>query len=220
MSGYLQRMAASVVSRERAIHPVLGSLWGPRRDTDFVERSEEVPVQPATPRGVQTSEPHVRQAHSERELRPAAPDAKYAEAVIPAMQPLLPQTAPSIASAAENLHVETMEDEAVRRTEALQPDQRRIFTPLIESQSWPQSESRTEPRVQEAPQPLAVSRINAQQRQTQLRQPERETDAIEIHIGRIEVLAAPPQKVQRAPAPAPRKSMDLREYLKRGGRAR
>jgi hypothetical protein len=47
-----------------------------------------------------------------------------------------------------------------------------------------------------------------------------ESDAIEIHIGRIEVLAAPPRPAQpAAPRPA-RKSLDLGEYLRGERRSR
>jgi hypothetical protein len=50
--------------------------------------------------------------------------------------------------------------------------------------------------------------------------PAREPDEIQIHIGRIEVTAAPPAPVRLAPKPAP-KSLDLGSYLKRrGGGAR
>jgi hypothetical protein len=54
----------------------------------------------------------------------------------------------------------------------------------------------------------------------QLRSPERGPEDIRIHIGRIEVTAAPPAPARPAPAPA-RKSPSLDEYLKRRpGRAR
>jgi hypothetical protein len=46
--------------------------------------------------------------------------------------------------------------------------------------------------------------------------PERETDEIQIHIGRIEVTALPPAPVRPAPKPA-HKSLDLGAYLKRRG---
>jgi hypothetical protein len=47
--------------------------------------------------------------------------------------------------------------------------------------------------------------------------PVREPDQIEIHIGRIEVTAVP-QPQARPAAPAPRKSLNLDEYLKRQNR--
>ena len=44
----------------------------------------------------------------------------------------------------------------------------------------------------------------------------REPDEIQIHIGRIEVVAVPQQQAARAPAKSTRKSVSLDEYLKRG----
>jgi hypothetical protein len=46
------------------------------------------------------------------------------------------------------------------------------------------------------------------------REPEREPDEIQIHIGRIEVTAAPPAAVRPAPKPE-RKALSLDDYLKR-----
>lgn len=46
----------------------------------------------------------------------------------------------------------------------------------------------------------------------------REPDEIQIHIGRIEVVAVPQQQAARAPAKSGRKSVSLDEYLKRGRR--
>jgi hypothetical protein len=43
----------------------------------------------------------------------------------------------------------------------------------------------------------------------------REPDEIQIHIGRIEVVAVPQQQAARAPAKSTRKSVSLDEYLKR-----
>jgi hypothetical protein len=51
--------------------------------------------------------------------------------------------------------------------------------------------------------------------------PAREPDEIQIHIGRIEVTAAPPAVVRPAPAKSASKSPDLGAYLnRRGGRGR
>lgn len=48
----------------------------------------------------------------------------------------------------------------------------------------------------------------------------RSQDEIEIHIGRIEVLAAPPRPAQPAASKPARKSIDLVEYLRRDRRVR
>ena len=46
---------------------------------------------------------------------------------------------------------------------------------------------------------------------------ERDTNEIQIHIGRIEVTALPPAQLRPAP-PSPRKGLSLQEYLKRSDR--
>ncbi len=48
--------------------------------------------------------------------------------------------------------------------------------------------------------------------------PGNEGDEIHIHIGRIEVAALSPSPARPAPAAAPRKSLNLDEYLRRGNR--
>ena len=48
--------------------------------------------------------------------------------------------------------------------------------------------------------------------------PAREPDEIQIHIGRIEVIAVPPPKAQPAPAKPPRTGPSLEEYLRRRDR--
>jgi hypothetical protein len=71
-------------------------------------------------------------------------------------------------------------------------------------------------------QPAGGGKVRAANREAarQSGQPGREPDEISIHIGRIEVAAAPQPVVRPAPAPA-RRSVNLDEYLRRGnGRAR
>lgn len=47
---------------------------------------------------------------------------------------------------------------------------------------------------------------------------EGESDEVHIHIGRIEVAAVTQPLAKPAPAPSPRKSLNLEEYLRRGNR--
>jgi hypothetical protein len=63
---------------------------------------------------------------------------------------------------------------------------------------------------------MAADRRLAQQQRAR---EERQSDEIQIHIGRIEVIAMPPAAPRPMPVPA-RKSQTLDEYLRRGsGRA-
>ena len=233
MSGYLQRMAASALSRERAIHPVLGSLWIPQRGADSFEISSETAaarMEPSRNRDrnierVQTpfrARPEAErpiQAESTRAedeppraVRAAEPTPRIgAEEAMPMQhesegQPLRADSKlPLIAAPAAG--------EVSLRAERSEPPPR-IFVPLV-------SESSQQPAAAQkiAAQAAASPRASALRPQPSA-QPAREPDAIEIHIGRIEVLAAQPQPAPRPPARPSRKSLDLAEYLRRGGRSR
>ena len=77
--------------------------------------------------------------------------------------------------------------------------------------------SRTKPRTAQPSSPLVLAargneRTDASSR---MARPDRETDEVQIHIGRIEVTAVPPAPARPAAPPA-RKSLRLDEYLRRG----
>jgi hypothetical protein len=217
MRGYLQRMAASVLSRERAIHPVVGSLWAPQSGAAPIEQSGEMLV-PGS-RSVHDAEadrgqnlprtvlhPEQDSAESTRVAsEPAAhTDASHSNAGAE-MKLLLPM---ANALASEQIHSLPIENESG------QPQsQRSTFTPLVpEFVQRPAAQN----LAMQAPAPLH----SAAQRSHPVAQPAHEPDTIEIHIGRIEVLAAQPQPAQRPPARPAHKPLDLREYLGRGGRTR
>jgi len=67
----------------------------------------------------------------------------------------------------------------------------------------------------------ATAGASAGDRAQAVRQPAREPDEIHIHIGRVEVAALAQPALRQASPAAPRKSINLDEYLRRGnGRAR
>jgi hypothetical protein len=238
MSGYLQRMAASVLSRERAIHPAVGSLWGPQGSAGPIEQSGEILAPSLKPNQARDAEADRNQAQMPTKLNP---DPERAESNRAAREQsstsradasvssedaetrlLLPmQNAPadqrihSVMDPANALPADASPAGNESGQQAEQPQaQRRIYTPLVAESA--QRSVAVQNLVMQA---SAVSYAGAQQRHP-VAQPAHEPDTIEIHIGRIEVLAAQPQLAQRPPARPAHKSLDLREYLERGGRAR
>ena len=231
MSSYLQRMAAGVLSHERAIHPIVGSLWAPRQDVDSAKAPGEVFVIGEGPHRAQAQEPDRAQPIDALRARPSAePPAALrtpvfvpgiAEKAVSPLQPLLPPAAHENVPVSSDLHqAGPGESEAGPQLEASRSQQPRIFTPLIQSSAQSSIQKTAQQGISPLSSVVPASRADAVRHQPRDKAPEREPDAIEIHIGRIEVLTAPQQQEQRRPAPAPRKSLDLGEYLKRGGRAR
>jgi hypothetical protein len=106
------------------------------------------------------------------------------------------------------------------------------YEPLISAATLPPSRSaeaaegprpsepaRFAPELQAASQRSAASQTLARNNAPQLRSPIQPED-IQIHIGRIEVIAVPPPVARPAPAPA-RRGQSLDEYLSRSnGRSR
>ena len=91
--------------------------------------------------------------------------------------------------------------------------------PLEAADSPPGSRAgQTRPQPHLTPIPMQEPRATAPPRVHAVRRapaPPSEPDEIHIHIGRIEVAAVAPPP-QRATAPAPRKGLNLDEYLRRG----
>ena len=220
MSCYLERMAAGVLSRERAIHPVVGSLWAPRQAADSVQASGEAPAIGEGAHRAQAAEADRSRTKAVVPARASALVPVIKEKTVSALQPLMPQAASQNDSFLAELRMAgTGEGETTPQQGASHSQKQRVFTPLIQPQSRETPQQSLSSLHLDAPaQP--GTRVDAMRRQPQDKRSEREPDAIEIHIGRIEVLAAPQQQERRAPVPAPRKSLDLGEYLRRGGRAR
>jgi hypothetical protein len=106
--------------------------------------------------------------------------------------------------------------ETISSTDRIEPAQEIRIQPLI--REAPSSASDLQ-AFQKAWRPLTASLEKADRAKVARapRQPEREPDEIEIHIGRIEVTAVAQAAPRPAAAPA-RKSISLDEYLKRGER--
>ncbi len=228
MKGYFQRMAASALSRERTVHPVLGSLWAPQNRADSFAAFGETAEQETKPQRTQDAEQVQAPIETQMLVQPVRVDSPQVDreprsgrmphAESNAEMPMRDVREGQRATAMSALplaasHGASLRGESDGESHAASDPQRRSFKPLVaESSQWSQPSQNVTPSV-------AAPRPDASRRQPPA-QPAREPDSIEIHIGRIEVLAAQPQPVQRPPAQPVRKSLDLGDYLRRSGRAR
>jgi hypothetical protein len=198
MSGYLQRLASSVRNPVGAIHPLVGSLYSPPKP-EIAPLVEEESV-------VKT--PIARPQPPASDTAAVAPERAERKPVEPLPKPREPEPA------AEHTYVPLIEEPGDRwvKVAALQP----APAANADAEPWPPGRGQAA-RATRILKPTLPPRV-APRRATPPGEPNEIHDEIQIHIGRIEVTAAPPPA--RLPAPQPRKSLNLGEYLKRGrGRA-
>jgi hypothetical protein len=227
MSGFLERLASGVLRANRAIHPSVGSIWSGPRNGEAIESSSEIlaPQAPrradAPPRLLIEQRPHAA-AQNTDQPKPAPPAAQPAIAESVVFKPLVvvPQQDTFVAGQSELTlppHREELPREQEQHTNTVRPwpiVSPSHLVPTIKTPASPVSANRTSPSFM-PPQRLPSSRpIQSAQRTSS------ESDSIEIHIGRIEVLAAPQRVAQTATPARPRKSVDLAEYLRRDRRAK
>jgi hypothetical protein len=224
MKGFLQRMAANAVRPQGGIHPLVGSIYaGPttRSPRDVVTETgvleeerlvtgpqsppdeiEDLPVDPdSSPSGIRgkgdkTQRGGVRQGEdSPHQGRPTS------------FRPLMGEA--DVQSAGRGSYGTAADTESSDRSGAIfdREGNTSLRTRDLKSESVLPGGSLSSFAIDSAQR----ARFDAFPRSAPV---EREGDKVEIHIGRIEVTAVPPE----APRPAaarPRKSLDLGEYLKR-----
>lgn len=208
MSGYFRRIASGVLHPQHAIHPAVGSLWVPPRNTAPSEQLSET-METIVPRSSnQPDAQHTRSAltRMSTEQQSAAPRKDFSargsnpiEAKLEPEHPLLAVRDATIRQARDGPHA----DDLARPT---------AFTPLVATSS---RASMLQPRGI-----VPASTLSRKRTLPVTPSPASQPDEIEIHIGRIEVAAVLPQPAPRPPAPPVRKTMDLGEYLKRDRRSR
>jgi hypothetical protein len=223
MSGFLRRLASGVLREERAVHPAVGSLWSAPRNTEPIESFSEIlaspgaeddrgpaPIQPDRDKPVQRTTPGTTHSHADQLPHPEH------SVPVAAFRPLVPSLQANAVSAPRT-------PRPAEHNEPLVPV---LPTAPPESTSQQSSFRGGSPRSPVAPstrittpQPIAAREATAFARMPEGTQPKAAEPDIEIHIGRIEVLAVPPPPAQPAPRPA-RKSLDLGEYLGRDRRRR
>jgi hypothetical protein len=225
MSGYLQRLVNAAAGGGDAVHPRTGSVFSPR--------VEETPA----PMQLSQDNDPVAAAGPHARLRGTSPLAESADAATDVASesrpiPLFPAASelpavrtvfsPPLVRAASPRDIDTLvhADERTREPQRAEHDRAPDVSgvePMARdvaetSPIFPTRGGRTEPRTRSAePKHLRSER--------QVGQRGEQPDDIQIHIGRIEVIAVPPPA---PPAPkAPDRSVSLEAYLnRRDGRPR
>jgi hypothetical protein len=246
MSGFLQRLASGVLHERGAIHPAAGTIWSaagatgpgmmePPGTAEPIEFSNEVRVPPAD-----ASAPAAMQQSAQQPANPQMQPSRNAAVSHRAAHGDTEQTA-----IAETVAFHPLVASLQRRAVSTPPPAPQANATMPQSQAGPSprqqvalpehpgsqqmhwiepAQSLVPPRIpvpamtgaRNAPSFLPPSQRHAQPAQSVVEEP----DSIEIHIGRIEVLAAPSRPAQPASPRSARKSLDLGEYLRRERRSR
>jgi hypothetical protein len=214
MSGYLQRLARSVMQPSERVHPMVGSVFS--IPANQVEAEAGTPSLELGERS-QEREPRERAQEQNVEISRPAPLIPHSELLRPVQRVQAPNEATSNPSRPVKAHEhssEAPEREPVGAASLARKEegsQQNVYAPLM-----PVSEVRSEPKIipQIAPNPAASSRRDTGKVEA-VRGGKREADDIQIHIGRIEVLAIPPAPPVARPAKSPHKASSLDDYLKR-----
>jgi hypothetical protein len=242
MSGYLQRLAGSVMRPMETVHPLVGSVFSPET------RMGPEPL-PANENATTLSTPETR---IEPEPLPAKANTASLDPLEsperrPSLQkphPVKSQPAPSLSRSEaarppqriENLtsivdkaasvqpHPPVIQEQVSKTAEAgragraatvkkTEEPRERAYTPLIQAGAVG---SGRRAALEPPSSPVALGGRTKQRADTAHRA-EREPDEIQIHIGRIEVSAVP-QAPAAAPSKVSRKAVGLDEYLRRRDR--
>jgi hypothetical protein len=245
VSGFLQRLASGVLHAQPAIHPAVGAIWStggtnepgirePLGTAEPFESSVEVGA-PRMPHRADRPAPAAAQPSTQQPAKLQVQPERSAAVPESAIQRRIAEAGafpPLVAFPHQNVSVLPPAPQAnanPQQSEAIPPPRHQATSP---EHTGPRPRHRIEtarPLVPAPPMPVPVpagARIAPSFPPPSQRQAQpapslaEESDAIEIHIGRIEVLAAPPRPAQpAAPRPA-RKSLDLGEYLRGERRSR
>jgi hypothetical protein len=218
VSGYLQRIALSVLDPGGPIRPIVGSIFSapspgvsvqPLRDVESVLAAEEREVlHESVPSETTLPIPEGRPRGGTQAINDHPPATRLAP-VQSAIAPRFPTLDESGVESRgrDRSRADDREDRPEPFREAGEPEPqpaRRAYTPLIPVTFTP------------SPQPFfsppSKPKVDSSQPVASL---SHATDDIEIHIGRIEVTAVQPAPVRVAPAKPQRLAASLDEYLKR-----
>lgn len=213
MSGYLRRLVATARPHEQSINPITRPLYATQQDQALpLIQDEEVSLAPLIAQTLITA-PRVQ--------RPATDAAPSPEQQTTSSVPAIHETTtvaederifeplPRVRRPLQSLETKM---ESFQRSGPQAPFKESSHAPLVFEPARAGSKSET----------ISLPKPNGSNfsapRYEPLKQrsvPEKESDEIQIHIGRIEVTAVPPPVVRPQSKPAP-KTPSLDEYLKRG----
>jgi hypothetical protein len=244
MKGFLHRIATSVVQPQPSVHPFVESIYSAARQQNSGDTSgqldtpfSDAPVERATVQSFH-SEPPVEvvqqditpqtslgrrwmqqpAAMNERETFQSLLPQQRAEADIPAMRIESHVEAPEGDSSASLLSLQKVESRQDRRDDGSSTAMG--FVPVVLDHI---ASANMDGVNKQLPQGLQVeisaasARTGGRRQAAQtpnLRTPPQQADEIQIHIGRIEVVAVP-QAAPRPTATPARKGLSLDEYLSR-----
>jgi hypothetical protein len=236
VSPVLRRLVADAAGVERSVHPLLGSLFQHSSTPEMSEvslrdavaespvevRSRRIdaipPADAVLPRGTGHGEPSPAERASG--VRPAAaahlmPTEHELGRRPPAMQPEALFKSPGAAAVPSTN--ESNREPARLIVPASEPVVRSSPQVLMDSPR-PERISSNLRRPHDAPQSDALQprAVRRDWRATPARSEASRDEEVQIHIGRIEVLAVPPPVAARAAAAAPLRSTKLADYLQRG----
>jgi len=223
MSGYLQRMVAGAARPVRTVHPLVGGVFVKEQRQGIVEESAVVSAQ-SEPRRIDgdvEARREVRETQKpERLVVQSAVDRALREKMPPEMRDRGREDDSAIVASVQESDVR----EPVEVEEKIQA--LRVHTLLMPEVADHDSEERVAGTVLEASEHRAAAEVVRTARMTTERvaaeratrtEIERGSEDIQIHIGRIEVIAAPPPLQRAAPA-VTRKPESLEDYLMRRDR--
>ena len=232
MSGYLQRLATSAMRPKRRVQPLVGGLYTRQPEEAMEEVATTIVSRAASPDIRHLPSPIVREARPR--ISPSESGVEETAGRSAAVEPLAapmpeePRHSPLLVSAAEDFVFASQGEERSGRTEspARRMEQPAEANVLIAAQ--PFVEHRTDSQAgiasrNEADRELRNTRLRHPSAgpvrtfarppvaQPQTPSPVRSGgDDIQIHIGRVEVIAVPQQAAHPAPA---RRGPSLEEYL-------
>jgi hypothetical protein len=223
MSGYLQRLVNAAAGDGDAVHPRTGSIFSPRAEGTAAlvpggQEYESTALHPPHARPPDASLPGESAVPADRAARGPSPTPLFPPASrVPAAGTMV--AAPLVRAAASDIDGGVHPDDRSwqARGGGDPPTDVRVATPRVReedeaSRLFAAPDRGPEPRVPSA----EATRLRSERHAAQS---ERQPDDIQIHIGRIEVIAVPPPAT---PAPkAPDRSLSLEAYLnRRDGRRR
>jgi hypothetical protein len=216
MTGFVQRLAAGATRARPRLHPLVGSIFGPVApeaaalpEIDRLVEIERGSISPALPVRARARAPADRSSPEAVRAKPPA-ESQGQSPVTEAFQPLVvPPPEGNLSALSEII------GRLAPTAAATLPDEPAVAAepkPLAVAAPRPVGSRRSETVLPARNEPIPVPRqLGASPRR------ERGAEDIQIHIGRIEVIAVPPPVAAPKTAPAP-KAMSLDDYLSRRNR--